>query len=54
MISVPTSRQKTVFEGEILQTNLRNSHLKVMMMLYNVTATVSPWTHYHLMGMLKM
>lgn len=53
-ITVSTSREKIVFEGENLQVNLRNSHLKVMLMLYNVAATVSPWTHYHLAGMLDM
>lgn len=54
MIIVPTSREKNVLEGENLQANLRSSHLKVMLMLYNVTVTVSPWTEYHLMGMLEM
>lgn len=54
MITVRTSREKIGFEGENLQANLRNFHLKVMSMFYNVTATVSPWTHYRLMGMLEM
>lgn len=54
VITVSTSREKKVFEGENLQVNLRNSHLKVMLVFYNLAATVSPWTHYHLTGMLEM
>ena len=54
VITVPTSRDKIVFEEENLQANLRNSHLKVMLMLYNVAATVSLWTYHHLTGMLEM
>lgn len=54
MIMVTTSREKIGFGGENLQAKLRNPHLKVKLMLYNVSATVSPWTHYPLAGMLEM
>lgn len=54
MIMVTTSREEIGFGGENLQAKLRNSHLKIMLMLYNVSATVSPWTHYHLVRVLEM
>lgn len=54
MVTFSTSREQIGFEGENLQANLRDSQLKVMLMLYNVVATVSPWAHYHLTGMFKL
>lgn len=54
MIMFTTSREKICFGVEKLQAKLRDTHLKVMLVLYNVSATVSPWTHYDLVGMLEM
>lgn len=51
---VTTSIEKIGFRGENLWAKLRNSHLKIMLMLYDISATVSPWTHDHLAGMLEM